>query len=87
MEDLQSFEVLDNEPPMAGIIAWTTDSYRRLRGHVAELEDGDLLRQRPNHRGDLKSIRWFVAQMIQHYNYHAGEINHIHALSQRNDDA
>jgi hypothetical protein len=85
MEDLQSFAVLDNEPPMADIIAWTAETYRQFRGHVAELEDADLLRQRPNHRRDLKSIRWFIALMVQHYTYHAGEINHIRALQQGND--
>ena len=85
MEDLQSVVVLDNEPPMADVLAWTADAHRRFRGHVAELEDADLLRQRPNHRGDLKSIRWFIALMVQHYTYHAGEINHIRALHQGND--
>jgi len=85
MEDLQSYEVLDDEPPMADIVAWTTDAHREFRGHVAELEDADLLRERPNHRGDLKSVRWFIALMVQHYTYHAGEINHIRALHQGND--
>jgi len=85
MEDLQSYEALDNEPAMAGIIAWTTDACHRFRGHVAELDDSDLSRLRRNHRGDMKEVRWFIALQIQHYSYHAGEINHIRALRQGND--
>ena len=38
-----------------------------------------------HHRGEPFTIRWFISVMIQHYCYHAGEINHIRALSQRND--
>jgi hypothetical protein len=30
-------------------------------------------------------IRWFIGVMIQHYAYHAGEINHIRALHQGDD--
>ncbi len=85
MEDLQSYEQLDREPPMADVITWTTAAYRRFRSHAAELDDGDLLQKRPNHRGDMKEIRWFISVMTQHYLYHAGEINHIRALHQGND--
>lgn len=85
MEDLQSYEVLDNEPPMADVIAWATETHSRFREHVAGLDDEGLRLQRRNHRGDMREIRWFVSVMIQHDLYHAGEINHIRALSQGND--
>jgi hypothetical protein len=85
MEDLQSFGRLDPEPPMADVVTWVAEMHRRFRYHVAELEDSDLGRERTNHRGDLKPIRWFITVMIQHDLYHAGEINHIRALSQGTD--
>lgn len=85
MEELQSYEVLDNEPCMADIVAWTTDAHRRFRDHVAELDDSDLSRERRSHKGEMREIRWFVSVMIQHDLYHAGEINHIRALRQGND--
>ncbi len=85
MEDLQSYKVLDNEPRMSDIIAWTTDAHRRFRNHVAELHDSDLARKRRNHKDEMREIRWFISVMIQHDLYHAGEINHIRALHQRDD--
>ena len=43
------------------------------------------MEMRSNHRGEKFPIRWFVGVKIQHFAYHAGEINHIRALHQRND--
>jgi hypothetical protein len=34
----------------------------------------------------LHETRWFIVTMIEHNLYHAGEINHIRALSQGNDN-
>ena len=84
-EDLQSSGHLENEPPMADVIAWVTERVRVFRDAVADLDDAALMEQRVNHRGDPRPIRWFVAIMIQHCNYHAGEINHIRALHQGDD--
>lgn len=86
-EDLDSTRPLENEPPMADVIAWVTERARAFRSAVAGLDDTGLAEERINHRGETHAIRWFIGTMIQHYCYHAGEINHIRALSQRNDDA
>ena len=85
--DLDSEHRLVNEPPMADVIAWVTECARAFRDAVAGLDDAALMEERVNHRGEPYTIRWFIGVMIQHYSYHAGEINHIRALSQRNDDA
>ncbi len=36
--------------------------------------------------GTEANTRWIVNNMIQHDTYHSGEINHIRALHQRNDE-
>jgi len=84
-EELDSVHRLENEPPMAAVIAWVTERARAFRDAVAQLDDATLMEQRTNHRGETFPIRWFIAVMIQHYSYHAGEINHIRALHQGND--
>jgi hypothetical protein len=87
MEDLEAYHPLENEPPMADVIAWATDGARAFRDAVDDLDDSALMEERTNHRGEPFPIRWFAGVMIQHYAYHAGEINHIRALHQGNDDA
>jgi hypothetical protein len=85
MEDLQSESVLDNEPSIADVVAWLSEGHRRLREHVAALNDEELLRPRRTNKDEMKETRWIIAVMIEHDLYHAGEINHIRALRQRND--
>jgi hypothetical protein len=69
------------------IVAWLSEGHRRLRDHVAALEDdAQLLLPRPSYWGEERAIRWQLNTMIQHDLYHAGEINHIRALHQQNDD-
>jgi hypothetical protein len=69
------------------IVDWLRESQHRLRDHVAALEDdGQLLLPRPSYWGEEREIRWQINTMIQHDLYHAGEINHIRALHQENDD-
>jgi len=70
---------------MADVIDWVAERARAFRDAVAKLDDGALMEERSDHDGQPHPIRWFVAVMIQHYSYHAGEINHIRALHQRND--
>jgi hypothetical protein len=84
-EELDNTHPLENEPPMAEVVAWATERARAFRNAVAALDDADLAQERTNHRGELVTIRWFAGTMIQHYSYHAGEINHIRAMHQRND--
>ena len=86
-EDLQSFARLENEPHIADVIAWVTERARAFRDAVSQLDDAGLTAVRINHRDEPYPSRWFVGVMIQHYSYHAGEINHIRALKQRNDGA
>jgi hypothetical protein len=69
------------------IIDWVSEGHRRLRDSVAALDDdARLLELRPSYWGEPRAIRWQINTMIQHDLYHAGEINHIRALHQENDD-
>ena len=69
------------------LIAWLQDGENRLRGSVAALkDDGELLQPRMMPWGTEANTRWMVNSHIQHGLYHAGEINHIRALHQRNDE-
>lgn len=84
-EELDSPGRLPNEPPMEDVIAWATERARVFRDAMAGLNDAALLEERTNHRGERWPVRWFVGVMIQHYAYHAGEIDHIRALRQGDD--
>jgi len=66
---------------------WLRDAQERLRGSVAALrDDEELKKNRMAPWGGEANTRWIVNNMIQHDAYHAGEINHIRALHQRNDE-
>jgi len=67
-------------------IAWLRENHQVLRQSIADLDDAELLRPRPNFRGQLKETRWLIATMIEHDLYHAGEINHIRCLHQQDDE-
>ena len=75
----------DRPPTMAEQIDWLKDAHARLRASVAELTDDRLLEPSRTNWGEMKDVRWIIATMIEHDLYHAGEINHIRALSQKND--
>lgn len=66
-------------------IPWLRKGHERLRHSIADLTDDDLDRPRMTNWGELKATRWIVTVMIQHDLYHAGEINHLRALHDRND--
>jgi hypothetical protein len=70
---------------MAAVVAWVTERARAFRDAVSQLDDATLMEQRTNHRGEVFPVRYFIGVMVQHYAYHAGEINHIRALHQGND--
>jgi hypothetical protein len=81
-----SFPTVDI-PNNDDVVRWLSESHRRLRDSVAGLtEDAQLLELRPSYWGEDREIRWQINTMIQHDLYHAGEINHIRALHQENDD-
>jgi hypothetical protein len=69
------------------MVDWLRDSQRLLRDSVASLEDdSELSRPRRAPWGTDAETRWIINNMIQHELYHAGEINHLRALHQRNDE-
>ena len=69
------------------IVDWLCEGQRRLRESVSALEDdGELMRPRRAPWGLDGETRWLINMMIQHDLYHSGEINHIRALRQRNDE-
>lgn len=70
----------------AELISWLEEGQRRLRSSVDALaNDDELFRERLTNWGEMKETRWIVKSMIEHDLYHAGEINRMRALRQRND--
>jgi hypothetical protein len=68
------------------LMAWLDDAQLRLRGSVDALaDDAELLKPRRTNWGEMKETRWIIKSMIEHDLYHAGEINRMRALRQRND--
>jgi uncharacterized damage-inducible protein DinB len=68
------------------IIAWLEEGQRRLRASVEALtDDAELLRERATNWAELKETRWIIKSMIEHDVYHAGEINRMRALRQKDD--
>ncbi len=66
--------------------AWITLAHHRLRHSIAQLTDEDLATPRKAPWGDKYETRRLIELQIQHTLYHVGEINHIRALLQGNDD-
>ncbi len=67
-------------------IAWLRRSHAHLRSRLAALTDDELGVIRKAPWGDEYETRRLIELMIQHPIYHTGEINHIRALLQGNDD-
>jgi hypothetical protein len=68
-------------------IAWLREGHGRLRDAIAALEDdAELARPRGHHSRQGVETRWIILVMLQHDLYHAGEINHIRALKQGDDE-
>ena len=73
--------------PRAEVVRWLKEGQERLTEHVAGLADDSALQVlRPGLWDDEHETRWLITQVIQHDLYHAGELNHIRALSHRNDN-
>lgn len=70
----------------AETIAWLRACHARFRNRVAELTDADLPVKRTVAWGDQLETRRLIELMIQHPLYHIGEVNHIRALLQGNDN-
>ena len=68
-------------------LAWLREGQARLRDALSALaDDAELDRPRPHHSRQGVDTRWIILVMIQHDLYHAGEINHIRALRQGDDE-
>ena len=82
-----SVPTIEPTTPRREVLQWLEDGQARLRSHVAELaDDGELTALRPGNWGTQHETRWLLNTIIQHDLYHAGELNHIRALRQKNDD-
>jgi len=68
------------------MVAWLRACHRSLRDAVATLTDADLPIKRKAPWGDEYETRRLIELQIQHALYHIGEVNHIRALLQGNDD-
>jgi uncharacterized damage-inducible protein DinB len=76
----------DRVATIASGVEWLKAAHARLRKSIAALtDDAELLRQRLHFSGAMKETQWLVSVMIEHDLYHAGEINHIRCLHQRDD--
>jgi len=70
----------------AATTAWLREGHEKLRASVAALaDDEELTKNRMAPWGGEANTRWIINNMIQHDLYHAGEINLIRGLRQRND--
>lgn len=77
---------LDCGETPAEIIAWLRAAHSAFREAVNALTDDQLGQLRPAPWGDRYEARRIIEIMIQHPLYHIGEVNHIRALVQGNDD-
>jgi len=71
--------------PMSDAITWMTAAHRTFVDHVRALDDAELGEPRPTNWGELAPTRWLISAIATHSSYHAGEINHIRSLLQRDD--
>jgi uncharacterized damage-inducible protein DinB len=69
------------------MLEWARRVHEHFREAVSLLDDSDLSEMRYASIWDQRSeTRWFISSVIEHDLYHAGEINHLRALIQQNDD-
>lgn len=68
------------------LISWLRTAHEELRNDIAALSDSELGVKRPAPWGDVYETRRLIELQIQHSLYHTGEINHLRALLQGNDD-
>jgi uncharacterized damage-inducible protein DinB len=72
--------------PKDELLAWLREGHHCLTASVAALaDDRELDRLRLTNWGEWLPTRTLVHILIGHDFYHAGEINHIRALLQRDD--
>jgi hypothetical protein len=82
-----SIPTIEATTPRGQVLRWLNEGQQRLRTHVVALQDdAELVALRPGNWGTMHETRWLINTMIQHDLYHAGELNHIRALCQGNDE-
>lgn len=70
----------------ARLVDWLRDSqFRVLRNVDALGDDAELLQPRAVNWGGTMPTRWIINSLIRHDGFHAGEVNHLRAIHQRND--
>jgi hypothetical protein len=70
----------------AALVDELRESDLLVRRHVDALgDDVELSKPRGVNWGGKRETRWIVSTVVHHDAFHAGEINHIRALHQRND--
>jgi hypothetical protein len=72
--------------PKEQLVSWLCECHLTLHDAIAACTDSELDDKRETwDEGDFRPRRWFVTTMIDHLLYHAGEINYVRALAQKND--
>jgi hypothetical protein len=82
-----SFPTIGPATSREDAMVWLQQGHQRLRDHLSGLEDdSELIHLRWSNWDKQYEARWLISTMIEHDLYHSGEINHIRALAQKNDD-
>lgn len=83
----ETLATIEETTPRTEVVRWLQEGHDQLRRQVAALvDDSELTALRPDIWGTQKETRWLIDTIVQHDLYHAGELNHIRALSQQNDE-
>jgi hypothetical protein len=68
------------------LVEWLRSAEFEVRRNVDALADDDeLLRDRGVPWGRTMPTRWIINRLIHHDSFHAGEINHLRSVHQRDD--
>jgi hypothetical protein len=82
----ETIPTVDDGTAPSEVIAYLRRAQDYLRSRVDGLSsDTELWRLQTSPQGWERETRWMIKTMIEHDIYHAGEINHLRALAQRND--
>jgi hypothetical protein len=75
----------NTKPELDEVVRWLEQGHNLLKKHISELEDVELVKFRKTNWGEIKETRWIIKVMIEHDLYHAGEVNHIRSIYQKDD--
>lgn len=75
----------NTKPELDEVIKWLEQGHDLLREHISKLEDVELVKFRKTNWGEMKETRWIIKVMIEHDLYHAGEVNNIRSICQKDD--